>query len=484
MRIVLRFLVIFAVVLGLAVGVSLRVMEKIEQRWLQSDLARRSKLIFETSHDYLVDSVNERRMAAVTKLLNRMSRDERLTGAVLCSVDGTILGKSDSLPKNINCKDSGSKASAPDSVLIPFGELLLHEAVFPVTDGDRALAYLMLLHDTSYMSRRHETTRKYLVFLIIGLSAAFSILTLFVYRWTTSRSMGKLKSVFRGLISGEFTRFDEVLRQARVDRENFSVTFQGHVCYVKPFSINVEWPARYDIELSNFSKEIENVLSELNLPRDIKLGIGVDRVDYTKGIIERFRSVERLLDRHPELIGKFVFLQIGAPSRTHIKRYQDLNSEVQELADRINWKIHGAEVPPILLKLSHHNAPDLYRYYRAADLCFVSSLHDGMNLVAKEYISAHKDNKGVLVLSTFTGASRELTDAILVNPYDVDECATALYKALTMPVHECKQRMERLRSAVAEWNVYTWGCSLLAEIYRIAQSKNTLGSTGRAEPKI
>jgi trehalose 6-phosphate synthase len=260
--------------------------------------------------------------------------------------------------------------------------------------------------------------------------------------------------------------------EARVDREQFSVTIQGHVCYVKPFAISVEWPSRFDAPPEAFEKEREELLVELNLPKDIRLGVGVDRVDYTKGIVERLRAVERLLDKHPELVGKFVFVQIGAPSRTHIKRYKDLNSEVQEVADEINWKFSKAEVAPILLKLAHHNAPELYRYYRAADVCFVSSLHDGMNLVAKEYVSARSDGLGALVLSTFAGASRELTEALLVNPYDVEECAGALHHALTMPDSERRSRMERLRATVSERNVYAWAGAFLAEVHRIAQMKS------------
>ena len=290
------------------------------------------------------------------------------------------------------------------------------------------------------------------------------------------------KELLRGMLGADLIGFhtqyhcnnflDTVDRylEARVDRENFSVTIQGHVCYVKPFSISVEWPSRFELPVERFAAEREELLAELNLPRDVQMGIGIDRVDYTKGLIERLESVERLLDRHPELVGKFVFVQIGAPSRTHIKRYQDLNAEVQETADRINWKFHNAEVPPILLKLSHHDAQEVNRYYRAADICFVSSLHDGMNLVAKEYVAARKDQGGVLVLSTFTGASRELTDALLVNPYDLDECAEALYLALTMPKQEREQRMSRLRRIVSEKNVYAWAGSFLGEVYRIAQA--------------
>lgn len=743
MRIALRFLAVLCPVLALAVFGSLKVMEKLEDQWLRGDLSRRSILISESVHDYLVHNLRAKTVPAINRLLNRISKDERLTGAMVCSPDGHLISRSSAVPAYIHCDHVWKLAQEPKGIILSSEKLVLHQAVFPIVGEEQLLGYFMVLHDTHYMTVRHETTRKYVVALLAVLSIFFFLLTLLVYRWTRSDSVNRFKGVFRALLSSEgkldeslkktefsplardlskvirelrhakslakdaetglawspsrlrgevqkvfgdtqlcvianrepyvhnrkgtkietllpasglvtavepivracsglwighgsgsadretadasgkllvppgkpeyalkrvwltkeeeegyyygfsneglwplchiahtrpsfdsedyeayrkvnekfarafleehresspialiqdyhFALLPQIIRagkpdailslfwhipwpnpeafgicpwkkellrgmlgadligfhtqfhcnnfldtvdrflEARVDRENFSVTIQGHVCYVKPFSISVEWPTQYEIPVDKFAAEREELLSELNLPKDIKMGIGVDRVDYTKGIIERFRSVERLLDQHPELVGKFVFVQIGAPSRTHIKRYQDLNSEVQEVADQINWKFGHAEVPPILLKLSHHNSPELFRYYRAADLCFVSSLHDGMNLVAKEYVSAHADNGGSLVLSTFAGASRELTEALLVNPYDIDECAQALYRALTMPSAERRQRMERLRATVAEKNVYAWAGSFLSEIHRIAQAKANLQAASKS----
>jgi trehalose 6-phosphate synthase len=213
------------------------------------------------------------------------------------------------------------------------------------------------------------------------------------------------------------------------------------------------------------------LLDEIGLPQNALVGIGVDRLDYTKGIIERFLAVERLLEKYPEFVGRFVFIQIGAPSRTQIKRYQDFNSEVQEITNRINWRFGQENYQPIVLRMNHHDAAEVFRFYRASELCYVSSLHDGMNLVAKEYIASRTDEKGVLVLSSFTGASKELKDALIVNPYDVEENADALYRALKMSPDEQRYRMQRMRAVVSNNNVYNWAAQFLNEVHRIAELK-------------
>src|SRR5258706_9050643 len=174
------------------------------------------------------------------------------------------------------------------------------------------------------------------------------------------------------------------------------------------------------------------------------IGVGVDRMDYTKGILERFLAVERFLELEPEWIGKFVFVQIAAPSRTSIDEYQNFDARVRALARRINDRFSNGRQEPILLKVEHHDADEIYKYYRACDVCFVSSLHDGMNLVAKEFVASRDDERGVLVLSQFTGASRELPEALIVNPYDIDQCAAAVKAALTMPPREQRDRMRNM----------------------------------------
>jgi trehalose 6-phosphate synthase len=266
--------------------------------------------------------------------------------------------------------------------------------------------------------------------------------------------------------------------EARVDRAHHSVTIQGHTCRIKPFPISIEWPPRHDVPAAEIPRIRREVLEELHLPADALLALGVDRVDYTKGIVERFLAVERMLELHPELVGRFVLLQVGAPSRTHIKRYQDLNSEVQEVADRINWKFRKPGYEPIALRLAHHDASEVFRFYRAADTCLVTSLHDGMNLVAKEYIAARSDEGGALVLSSFTGAASELKEAFIVNPYDVDETAETVFRAVSLRPDERQARMARLRQTVASNNVYAWAAQFLSEIHEIAQPDPAAMRTG------
>ena len=205
---------------------------------------------------------------------------------------------------------------------------------------------------------------------------------------------------------------------------------------------------------------------------DEQLLVGVDRVDYTKGIPERFRAVDRLLELHPELKGTFSFVQIGAPSRVHIPAYRRLNEELNELADEINWRHGNDSWRPIVFLNEHYGPEQIYLLYRMAAGCVVSSLHDGMNLVAKEFVAARTDGRGVLVLSRFAGAARELTDAVLINPYAVDEFAEALRLALTMPAEEQERRMARLRQQVADNNVYRWAGMLLSEAGKLAHAHN------------
>jgi trehalose 6-phosphate synthase len=213
------------------------------------------------------------------------------------------------------------------------------------------------------------------------------------------------------------------------------------------------------------------------------MGIGVDRVDYTKGIPERFRGIEHLLEDHPNYRGKLTFVQIGAPSRTRIKRYQDLGAEVEAEALRINRRFQTGQWKPIVFLRRHHSHEEIERYYRAAHFCMVTSLHDGMNLVAKEFVACREDEQGALILSRFTGASHELPDAFIVNPYDTAELARAIDTALEMPPAERSVRMRRMRTLVRENNVYRWAGSLIGELagIRLAQAHNPATRTPRLE---
>ena len=193
------------------------------------------------------------------------------------------------------------------------------------------------------------------------------------------------------------------------------------------------------------------------------IGVGVDRFDYTKGIEERLRAVERLLEQQPEWVGRFTFVQIAAPTRASIEEYDNYQVRVRALVDRVNARYAQARYPPIILLSDHHEPVSVYEYYRAAEVCFVSSLHDGMDLVAKEFVAARDDERGVLVLSQFTGAARELPEAIIVNPYDADECAAALQAALEMPDREQRARMRLMRSLIGEFNVFRWAGRMLLD---------------------
>jgi trehalose 6-phosphate synthase len=251
--------------------------------------------------------------------------------------------------------------------------------------------------------------------------------------------------------------------EARVDRETFEVTYGGKTTAIKRYPISIEWPPPEVLIRKPVAECRADVRRRNSLPPDHFVGIGVDRLDYTKGIVERFHAVERLLEVEPRWVGKFSFIQIAAPSRSNIEEYQEFEIRVRALAARINTRFAHGGVPPILLKVEHHEPPDVYEHYRAADVCCVSSLHDGMNLVAKEFLASRDDERGALILSEFTGASRELPEALIVNPYDIDQCSAALHLALTMPLTEQRDRMRVMRGLIREFNVYRWAGRMLLD---------------------
>src|SRR4051812_14626262 len=279
---------------------------------------------------------------------------------------------------------------------------------------------------------------------------------------------------------GDCNNFLECVDRAvecRIDRERFAVTRGGRDTTVRPFPISVD-PALADEYLAGWEERVAAIRRRHRLDGR-PLIVGVDRVDYTKGIPERLRAVDRLLHKHPELKGTFHFVQVGAPSRTHIPAYRDLTEEVAALAERINWD-HGADGwHPVVFLNEHHGPEDIFALYRDSAGCVVSSLHDGMNLVAKEFVTARGDDRGVLVLSKFTGAARELADAVLTNPFDVDEMADGLYATLTMPAAEQERRMRRMRAQVADHNIYRWAGMLLSEVGK--RVPDPLPGAGEAE---
>ncbi len=278
--------------------------------------------------------------------------------------------------------------------------------------------------------------------------------------------------------------------EARLDWDHFAAEIQGHTAFVRPFPISVQpWAERGVASEDRLISDIAALRSQYQL-HGIEVGVGVDRIDYTKGIAERFRAIERLMDKYPEQRGRFTFVQLGAPSRTHIPRYRDLVTELESMAATINAKYETATWKPIQFLVDHHEGPRVYSFLKMAAVCVVSSLHDGMNLVAKEFVAAKAEdgatpdgsttlNEGVLVLSEFAGAARDLPEALIINPYDTEGFADALHQALVMDPKEKRQRMTRMRLRVEEFNIYRWAAEFLTAL---TQTKNRT-EHGQVEPK-
>lgn len=260
---------------------------------------------------------------------------------------------------------------------------------------------------------------------------------------------------------------DRVL-ESRIERDRNAVMRHGHLTAVRRFPISVAMEPEQSGGAPAKLPYLERAeLLAKNGVRSAFMGVGVDRVDYTKGILERFRGLELFFERYPAYRGEFTFVQIGAPSRSEIARYHDFMIEVQQEAGRINRRFQSSNWRPIVLLTRQHSREEILPYYRTADICMVTSLHDGMNLVAKEYVAARTDGHGVLILSRFAGASHELVDALIVNPYDTEEVATAIHRALEMAPEECLLRMSRMRTVIKEHNIYRWAGNLLAELCEI-----------------
>jgi alpha,alpha-trehalose-phosphate synthase [UDP-forming] len=260
--------------------------------------------------------------------------------------------------------------------------------------------------------------------------------------------------------------------ESKIDWNQFSVERHGQVTKVSPFPISVAPPMMTETpdKQTEIIKSKEVLLKKAGISSRFMV-MGVDRIDYTKGIVERFHAIRRFLEKYPEYIGKFTFVELGAPSRTHIKRYLDLIAELDETVDRINWSFQTKNWKPIVFLKAHHSHETIGEYYRAADVCMVTSLHDGMNLVSKEFIATRTDEDGVLILSQFTGASRELHDALIVNPYDIEETAEAIHQALTMEKSERRERMQELRTVIKERNVYRWAANIITTLSHLRMPK-------------
>ncbi len=253
---------------------------------------------------------------------------------------------------------------------------------------------------------------------------------------------------------------------SRVIRENLSVKIGNQTTFVKSFPISIAFTLR------DFDKKDEQVQdpSEILAKNGINsqfMGIGVERIDYTKGILERFMAIERFLEKYPAYQGRFTFVQIGAPSRTEIKSYADMVSNVESEAARINSKFKFKDWKAIHLLIRHHSHEEIMPYYKSANLCMVTSLHDGMNLVAKEFVASRTNNDGVLILSRFAGASQELQGAIIINPYDIEQMSDAIKTAIEMPKKNQQHRMMQMRQVIMEHNIYSWAANLLRTMVSI-----------------
>lgn len=254
--------------------------------------------------------------------------------------------------------------------------------------------------------------------------------------------------------------------EALVDPDRSLVTRGGKTTTVREFPISIDFAEHAE---RSQAADVNTVLARWRrrIGRRVELiGVGIERLDYTKGIPQRLQAIDYLLNAHPELRERLVFLQLAAPSRSHIPQYRAIEDEVDALVEQINfkWKAHGWQ--PIIYLKQHHGLVDMMAIHRLANFCMVNSLHDGMNLVAKEFIASRADLRGVLILSRFTGSARELTDSLQVNPFAVHEIASAIHEALTMPPEEQARRMRRMREHVERHNVYRWGGKVLSELLR------------------
>jgi trehalose 6-phosphate synthase len=258
--------------------------------------------------------------------------------------------------------------------------------------------------------------------------------------------------------------------EARLDWDHFAVEQQGLRSIVRPFPISVEsWNERSVPSGAELQSQIAQLRRQHGLG-DSQVIVGVERIDYTKGLAERFRAIARFLEKGPEYRGKYTFVVLGAPSRTHIRRYRDLVSELESQVDEINWQFQTDAWKPIRFLVSHHDAATVHSFMHMAPICIVSSLHDGMNLVAKEFVAAKDNDDGVLILSEFAGAARELSDALIINPYDTEQFADAIRYAVTMNSDERQRRMRRMRQTVEESNVYRWAARFIGSL---ANSNNS-----------
>lgn len=255
--------------------------------------------------------------------------------------------------------------------------------------------------------------------------------------------------------------------ECKIDRERLSIVKGKHETLIRPYPISVDFEEINKMAQTPQVEASMQVLKEEYPLKGMKVILGLDRIDYTKGIPERILAIDRLLDKYAKFKEKFVFIQMGVISRIHIQAYKDINDDINAIVEQVNWKHSTNNWQPIIMVRRHLSFPEVIAFYRIGDICVVSSLHDGMNLVAKEFISSRFDESGSLILSQFTGATRELgEEAIEVNPFDVDQFAEGFHKALTMPRREQKKHMSKMRANVQNSNIYRWSGKILSELLK------------------
>lgn len=254
--------------------------------------------------------------------------------------------------------------------------------------------------------------------------------------------------------------------ESKVDYEKFDVIKGGRSTLVRAYPISVDFEKiNRNAQKPEIEEEMVRLRSQFGLKNQIVI-LGVDRIDYTKGIPERLRAMDLFFEKYPQYLGKVTFVQAGVLSRIHIQKYKELNDELNKLIEEINFKYQNGYWRPICFNRANYEKRSLLALYRLADVCIVSSLHDGMNLVAKEYISTRYDKDGVLILSQFTGASRELQEAIMINPYSIDDMADAIKQAIEMSPQQRRKRMSKLRQTVRQNNIYRWAGKILSELLK------------------
>jgi alpha,alpha-trehalose-phosphate synthase [UDP-forming] len=296
------------------------------------------------------------------------------------------------------------------------------------------------------------------------------------------------QEILKGLLANDIlgfhinyhaTNFIETVNtelECHTDIERRIITQGERRTRVRAYPISVDLQAIYNqSRLPGFLQASIDLRQKHRL-EGVKVGLGVDRLDYTKGIPERLDALDLLFQRHPEHLNKFTYVQIGVPSRMHIEDYRQVVHRIEDRCAEINRRYGNDDWQPVILLKSHHDFNALLPWYKLADVCLVSSLHDGMNLVAKEFIAASEDGRGVLVLSRFTGAWRELEQALPVNPYDAARTAETYHQALVMPLEEQGVRLERMRRQVGANNIYTWAQAILGDVIQLADDQKLAGA--------